>query len=666
MAPANSAVAVLNQTSYVVREQIPEFVREDHPQFVRFLEQYYTFLQTANSGVYDSVSNTYFSGPSYFLKTALPSMDVDTTDFDKFLNNFKREFAPNFPVQLNSAVSKPAFFKNLIDFYRAKGSENSFKMLFRLLYDEEIELYYPSRNILELSGGSFSPELRIRLETVDNIEDIVGRIIYGANSGIYATVERIERTYESLHYPWRDPADRNDNTTFAYLDKFSISNTTSTQTEFDIGELIYTGSVSGNHVNTTIQASPTSIVFYEDFSTYANVNYLLTEADNRGALTNSITRNTADPLYASGFDESTNVFASNTGSYGNRWFDWRSMQSSVNLATSVISDQYVNPGITFVSDESASGGRVMVIGNEGNTHAMTSVTANQNTEDLVELIHTTNINIDPTKLYKFSVRVKDPHHYVNTVSRAASDAVPQTVAGPYFNSGYSALKTDGITFNDQLGSSYTAGEHWVLSSYLPPGLMSYENAVNSEWGTDAQQPESWTQDWRIFQAYVTGSNSIADVSGFGNSREFSNTTATPVQNVFSYLESPAAFHTDTVYIRPLIQVDQSLGDTSNNGGSQVYVDYYKIEEIGTIELLTNTPHYLNESSLLSTRGSVIQDNAYYQRYAYDIRSRQDLNTYTSIVEKAVHPSGFKRYGTKLVDSEANGALNSTNTQITIT
>lgn len=36
MAPANSAVAVLNQTSYVVREQIPEFVREDHPQFVRF------------------------------------------------------------------------------------------------------------------------------------------------------------------------------------------------------------------------------------------------------------------------------------------------------------------------------------------------------------------------------------------------------------------------------------------------------------------------------------------------------------------------------------------------------------------------------------------------------------------------------------------------------
>jgi Tol biopolymer transport system component len=86
------------------------------------------------------------------------------------------------------------------------------------------------------------------------------------------------------------------------------------------------------------------------------------------------------------------------------------------------------------------------------------------------------------------------------------------------------------------------------------------------------------------------------------------------------------------------------------GGSQIYLDYYKIEEMGTIEPLTGKPSYLNESSRLSTRSSVIQDNVYYQHYAYDIRSKQDFKDYTSVIESAVHPAGFKRYGTKLAEN----------------
>ena len=650
MATSNSAYT--HKTSYLVKEQVPGFVRSDHPRFVQFLESYYEYLQSANTGIYDSVSNNYFMGPTYFNKKALEYLDLDTTDFDRFLDNFKAEFSPNIPKQLETITDKANFYKNILGFYRAKGSEESFKVLFRLLYGEEIELYYPNRDILTLSGGTFLPEVRVRLGTTDNIEDIVGRIIYGANSGVYATVERIERVYDDIKYPWRDPTDRNDSVTFAYLNKFSISNTTITQTEFDIGEVIHTGNVSGNHVNTIIHASPVNTVFFDDFSTYANVNYLLAISDNRGSLTNSLSRNIADPSYAGGaFDESVNVFSSNTGHYDNRWFDWRSMLS-IGLDP-IISDQYVNPGITFVSDESASGGKVMVIGNDGNTHGMTTLTSNQNTEDLVELIHTTNIKIDPSRLYKFSVRVKDPHHWVNTATRSSDSGGPQTVAGPYFNSGYSALRSDGITFNDQQGSSYTAGEHWILSSGLPSGVMNYEsdkNGVGVDYGSDTQQANSWTHDWRIFQAYATGSNTIADTAGFGNSRESSNTIAVPIQNVFSYIYSPAAFHANTSYIRPLIQVEQAFGDNANTGGSQFYVDYYKIEEMGTIEPLTGTLYYLNESSRLSTKSAVIQDNAYYQQYAYDIRTKQNLKDYSSIVEKVVHPAGFKRYGTKLSNS----------------
>ena len=95
MATANSAN--LHKTSYLVKDQVPDFVRADHPRFVQFLEQYYEYLQSANTGIYDSVANTYFMGPTYFTKKALDYIDVDATDFDKFLDQFKAEFAPNLP-----------------------------------------------------------------------------------------------------------------------------------------------------------------------------------------------------------------------------------------------------------------------------------------------------------------------------------------------------------------------------------------------------------------------------------------------------------------------------------------------------------------------------------------------------------------------------------------
>ena len=49
-----------------------------------------------------------------------------------------------------------------------------------------------------------------------------------------------------------------------------------------------------------------------------------------------------------------------------------------------------------------------MVGNEGTTHGPI-LNGSLGKEDRVNLIHNDNILIDKNKLYRFSVRVKDPH-----------------------------------------------------------------------------------------------------------------------------------------------------------------------------------------------------------------------------------------------------------------
>ena len=65
-------------------------------------------------------------------------------------------------------------------------------MLFRLLYNEEIEIYYPKTDLLIASGGHYTKQSRIKVFYTENLNDIENKIIKGAFSGAYGTVERVE------------------------------------------------------------------------------------------------------------------------------------------------------------------------------------------------------------------------------------------------------------------------------------------------------------------------------------------------------------------------------------------------------------------------------------------------------------------------------------------
>jgi hypothetical protein len=135
MATAEKTVSAL------INRQLPDFVRADHPQFKRFLELYYTWLEDETKG------NTV-----YHIMNSGKYRDVDET-LDPFIRLFKQELLPYFPE--NSELDLVKILKGAREFYIKKGSEESVKWLFRVLYGEDINVYYPKQQILIASDGKW-------------------------------------------------------------------------------------------------------------------------------------------------------------------------------------------------------------------------------------------------------------------------------------------------------------------------------------------------------------------------------------------------------------------------------------------------------------------------------------------------------------------------------
>lgn len=141
------------KTSLLINRQVPEFVREEYPKFLTFLEAYFEFLDNTVYGKAKQLRNI---------------KDVDET-LDEFEQNFFNDFLPFLPK--NTALNKETLIKNILPLYLAKGSEKSYQLLFRMLFDEETKLEYPGDNILRASDGKWLKEDALRVE-LDGITSI--------------------------------------------------------------------------------------------------------------------------------------------------------------------------------------------------------------------------------------------------------------------------------------------------------------------------------------------------------------------------------------------------------------------------------------------------------------------------------------------------------------
>jgi len=175
-------MATDNRSSILVDELVPEFLETEGPKFKAFMRAYYEWLETTGQITERS-------------KNLLNYSDVDSTD-NEFIKYFQREVMADFPE--NILADKALLITRIKDLYRSKGSEQAYKLLFRLLYDDEIEFYYPGEDILRVSDGRWVKESSLRLAApfTGNLYDIAGKNITGSISGASAKIDKVVATIE--------------------------------------------------------------------------------------------------------------------------------------------------------------------------------------------------------------------------------------------------------------------------------------------------------------------------------------------------------------------------------------------------------------------------------------------------------------------------------------
>ena len=147
------------KTSLLVNRQVPEFVRDEYPLFITFLEAYYEFLENKQGTKLNDLTQR--------AKDLRYISDVDESIAD-FENNFFNTYATLLPKDVQ--VDKAFLIKNVLPLYLAKGNEKSFKLLFRMLFNDEVDIILPKNAVLRLSDGKWTVDNILKVE--DNIRTV--------------------------------------------------------------------------------------------------------------------------------------------------------------------------------------------------------------------------------------------------------------------------------------------------------------------------------------------------------------------------------------------------------------------------------------------------------------------------------------------------------------
>lgn len=165
-----------NKTSLLIPSQIPEYIRDDpsYDNFVAFLQSYYEWLEQEGN-VTDRAKNL------------LNYADIDKTT-DQFISYFTNEFLQYFPEEI--LVDKRTAVKFAKELYQSKGTLSAYKLLFRVLYNSDIDIYFTKDQILRASDGVWYIERYINLLTYDlRFLDTKNYRIFGEESKSLATIE---------------------------------------------------------------------------------------------------------------------------------------------------------------------------------------------------------------------------------------------------------------------------------------------------------------------------------------------------------------------------------------------------------------------------------------------------------------------------------------------
>ena len=143
MASIESTASTKRKTKESIRVEslLPQELRENSVRLTQLLEDYYEFM---NKGFQ----------PSYELNSILEERDIDTAEH--YLNLIQKEIAATIPRSIQT--DKVKLYKNLVRYYNIRGSTESIETFFKILLQDDVEIYYPKNNMLIPSDGKWDAQ----------------------------------------------------------------------------------------------------------------------------------------------------------------------------------------------------------------------------------------------------------------------------------------------------------------------------------------------------------------------------------------------------------------------------------------------------------------------------------------------------------------------------
>ena len=169
-------IELKNKLSSVVSSSIPDFLEQDYTVFVDFIKYYYMWLESTKD-------------PTLMPHSIEQFLDVDTIP-PELLDKFYGTYLTSFPTQFSkdketgASLDVTKVIKRIKEFYSKKGTEDSFRFLFRLMFDTEITLTYPREKMLIASQAKWKEPVFViaKADSYEQLETIHSTEIYALDA----------------------------------------------------------------------------------------------------------------------------------------------------------------------------------------------------------------------------------------------------------------------------------------------------------------------------------------------------------------------------------------------------------------------------------------------------------------------------------------------------
>ena len=692
-----------------VSEQLPSFIGEDFPLYEKFVKNYFEFLETivvpygivtgyetaytftvgetvtgqtsgatavvkgtgANSGlnklfleptntldfaaeetIIGSTSSAYGSvtsvtrNPVNALKLFTTLIDPSQTS-DGVLEFFKKEFYPN--IRQSSTTDLRKFIQHLKDFYRSKGSENSFRTLFRILYGQEnVDFYFPKTDLLKVSDGKWSQDVVVQLIYDATYLSFNGLTITGGSSESTAFVSNVtDRKLGTIP--------------IIELVLTDVSGT------FTLGETITATTAAGTVISATITGQLTDITINDGGAGYNNANEItITDSTLQGfGAVATVTNTSGDEVTimtstndGNGYEVNDTFTFDNTGTNADVTAEAKVTQLRDTYDLSVITSQLLS-AVETISFNLAGASTALPFNVAVQTGFLVANDATYASATKAgEVISITNSEI---KVYDRA----------NEAPGAQYTDSGQTAAIP---KAYTAFANGDTLFLFDENESPITGALSVTIDDASFTTVTTDISLNGSFGADFNNAAigSTIQDAMTFDTKTFGRINAVSITSHGSGYE-SVPTVSITNDYYEDLFEPDATYGGLKGKNAAFTVGTLGGEiteiTISEGGFGYITD-------PTITATTNSSSTGSVSANLSpvltatrTKTGVftddsgkpssqkkIQDNDYYQDFSYVIQTSDSIDVWKQDILKLLHPAGLKLFGEVAIATLLNAEM----------